>query len=149
VGPSTTETATNSLDLARRHRAQLLASIERVERALAAPTGEPGWRSKVLARLASLRDAFADHVAVTEGRDGLYAELLNHAPRLAHGVDRLVRDHAALRHEIDAVWVRAPGARPQELRAWASDLLHELARHRQRGADLVYDAYQTDIGGET
>ena len=24
-----------------------------------------------------------------------------------------------------------------------------LSRHRQRGADLVFDAYQTDIGGET
>jgi hypothetical protein len=34
-------------------------------------------------------------------------------------------------------------------RGWASDLLRELSRHRQRGADLVYEAYATDIGGET
>ncbi|WP_422771495.1 hypothetical protein ACN28C_33630 [Plantactinospora sp. WMMC1484] len=31
----------------------------------------------------------------------------------------------------------------------ATDLLRELFRHRQRGADLVYEAYQPDIGGET
>jgi hypothetical protein len=37
----------------------------------------------------------------------------------------------------------------QVLRGWTSDLLHELSRHRQRGADLVYEAYETDIGGET
>jgi hypothetical protein len=37
----------------------------------------------------------------------------------------------------------------RELRTWASDLLRELSRHRQRGADLVYEAYETDIGGET
>ena len=149
MGLPSTETATSSLDIARRQRAQLLAMIQRVERALAAPAGEPGWRSAVLSRFAALREAFADHIAVTEGHDGLYAELLSTAPRLAHGVDGLVRDHTRLRHAIDAVWVRAPGARPQELRAWAGDLLRDLSRHRQRGADLVYEAYQTDIGGET
>ena len=149
MGLPSTETKTSMLELARRQRAQLLATIELVDRALAAPSGEPGWRGGVMSRLAALREAFAEHVAVTEGIDGLYAELLGHAPRLAHGVDVLVRDHTRLRHALDAVWVRAPGARPQELRAWAGDLLRDLYRHRQRGADLVYEAYQTDIGGET
>lgn len=149
MGSPSTDTATSSLDLARRQRAALLAMIQRVESALAAPAAEPGWRGSVMTRLAALREAFADHVAVTEGIDGLYAELLGHAPRLAHGVDGLVRDHGRLRHAMDAVWVRAPGARPQELRLWAGDLLRDLYRHRQRGADLVYEAYQTDIGGET
>jgi hypothetical protein len=149
VGLPLTDTATSSLDLVRRQRAQLLATIQRVERALSAPVGEPGWRSGVLARLAALRDAFMDHVAVTEGIDGLYAELLGHAPRLARGVDTLVQEHSRLRHAMDAVWVRAPGARPQELRLWTGDLLRDLYRHRQRGADLIYEAYQTDIGGET
>jgi hypothetical protein len=149
VGLPSTEAKTSTLELARQQRAQLLATIERVDRALAAPTGESGWRGGVMTRLAALREAFAEHIAVTEGHDGLYAELLGHAPRLAHGVDMLVRDHGRLRHALDAVWVRAPGARPQELRAWAGDLLRDLYRHRQRGADLVYEAYQTDIGGET
>jgi hypothetical protein len=149
VGLPSTDTATSSLDIVRRQRAQLLAAIQRVERALAAPAGEPGWRGSVMTRLAALREAFAYHIAVTEGHDGLYAELLVSAPRLAHGVDGLVRDHARLRHALDAVWVRAPAARPQELRVWAGDLLRDLSRHRQRGADLVYEAYQTDIGGET
>ena len=149
MGSPSTDTATSSLDMARRQRAQLLATIQRVERALAAPAGEPGWRGGVMTRLAALRDAFAEHIAVTEGLEGLYAELLTTAPRLAHGVDGLVRDHARLRYAMDAVWARAPGARPQELRLWAGDLLRDLYRHRQRGADLVYEAYQTDIGGET
>ena len=149
MGLPSTDTATSSLDLARRQRAQLLATIQQVERALATPAGEPGWRTGVMSRLAGLREAFADHVTVTEGIEGLYAELLGSAPRLAHGVDGLVRDHTRLRHAIDAVWARAPAARPQELRLWAGDLLRDLYRHRQRGADLVYEAYQTDIGGET
>jgi hypothetical protein len=152
VGLPSTDTATSSLDLVRRQRAQLLAMIQRVESALAAPTAEPGWRGEVMTRLAALREGFAGHMAITEGAegiDGLYAELLGHAPRLAHGVDGLVREHRRLRRALDAVWVRAAGARPQELRLWAGDLLRDLHRHRQRGADLVYEAYQTDIGGET
>jgi hypothetical protein len=28
-------------------------------------------------------------------------------------------------------------------------LLGLLVRHRQRGSDLVYEAYELDIGGET
>ena len=28
-----------------------------------------------------------------------------------------------------------------------SKLLGQLTRHRQRGADLIYEAYQVDIGG--
>jgi hypothetical protein len=28
-------------------------------------------------------------------------------------------------------------------------LLASLVRHRQRGSDLVYEAYAVDIGGET
>jgi len=26
-------------------------------------------------------------------------------------------------------------------------LLGHMVRHRQRGADLIYEAYQTDVGG--
>jgi hypothetical protein len=28
------------------------------------------------------------------------------------------------------------------------ELLGQLSRHRQRGVDLVYDAYDVDIGGQ-
>ena len=35
------------------------------------------------------------------------------------------------------------------IRESATTFLGRLSRHRQRGADLVFDAYQTDIGGET
>jgi hypothetical protein len=35
------------------------------------------------------------------------------------------------------------------IRALATALLGRLARHRQHGADLIYQAYQVDLGGET
>jgi hypothetical protein len=35
----------------------------------------------------------------------------------------------------------------ERLRSVLTSLLVALARHRQRGADLVYEAYAVDIGG--
>jgi hypothetical protein len=140
-----------SLQVARRHRAALLRSIQAFEQALATPAGEPGWREKASTRLHSLRGAFAEHIVVTEGPDGLYAELLDHAPRLARQVQVLVREHAAIAATMSGLQRRIdiPDVRVEDIRTWASDLLRELSRHRQRGADLVYEAYATDIGGET
>jgi Hemerythrin HHE cation binding domain len=139
------------LAAARRHRAELLQAIQSFERSLAVPAGDPAWRDRVAARLGALRAAFAEHVVVTEGADGLYAEVLNHAPRLSRAVHVLIREHAALAAAMDALQRQVSVGRPsiEEVRGWASDLLRELSRHRQRGADLVYEAYATDIGGET
>lgn len=139
-----------ALAAARRRRAELLHSIHQFERALAVPARDPNWHKVVAARLGDLREAVAEHVVVTEGPDGLYQELLDHAPRLCHDVDILTREHAALMAAVDALYARLGEAVPvEQVRSWASDLLRELSRHRQRGADLVYEAYETDIGGET
>ena len=140
-----------SLQVARRHRATLLRSIQAFEQAIATPAGEPGWREKASTRLHALRGAFAEHLVVTEGPDGLYAELLDHAPRLFRAVQVLVREHAAIAAAMSNLQRRVddPDVRVDDVRTWASDLLRELSRHRQRGADVVYEAYATDIGGET
>lgn len=140
-----------ALAAARRQRAELLQSIHEFERALAVPAGDPSWHERVSARLAALRHAVTEHVVVTEGPDGLYSELLDHAPRLCRSVNILIREHAAIVAAVDtlAARVRDPAVTVELVRSWASDLLRELSRHRQRGADLVYEAYATDIGGET
>lgn len=142
---------TESLLVARRHRATLLHSIQSFEQALAAPAGDPAWRDRVAGKLRGLSSAFAEHVMVTEGADGLYAEVLDHAPRLARRVHVLIREHAAVEATLSALEHRAaqPETTNEQLRSWSGDLLRELSRHRQRGADLVYEAYHTDIGGET
>lgn len=139
------------LDTARRHRLELLDSIHEFERAIAVPSADPDWRRRVSLRLERLREAFAEHVSVTEGATGLYAELLVAAPRLARTVGVLVREHSMITRTLDALTERLVEVPvdAERFRNWASDLLRELSRHRQRGADLVYEAYATDIGGET
>ncbi|MEV1288653.1 hypothetical protein [Micromonospora sp. NPDC049679] len=140
-----------ALLVARRHRATLSGAIHALELALAAPAADPEWRESVSIRLHSLRLAFTEHIVLTEGSDGLYAELLDHAPRLARTVYLLTREHTAIAATLSHLQCGLGSSELsiEELRDWAGDLLRELARHRQRGADLVYEAYETDIGGET
>jgi hypothetical protein len=129
----------------------LLRNIQMFEQAIASPSGEPGWRERVSNRLRTLRAAFAEHIVVTEGDEGLYTELLDHAPRLSHRVHVLIREHAGIAVTMSALQRRVdvPESRIRDLRQCAGEILRSLSRHRQRGADLVYDAYETDIGGET
>lgn len=147
----TTVAAGSSYHTARQRRAELLRAIQSFEQAVAAPARDPAWRERVRHRLAALRDQLAEHVVVTEGPDGLYAELLEYAPRLTRPVAQLVDEHGALsvRAEALASLVREPEAEVAWVRERAGELLTALSGHRQRGADLVYEAYATDIGGET
>ncbi len=149
--PAATQQPTThgTLAAARRHRAELLQVIQAFEIAIAVPARDPGWRDRVHERVLALRDAFGEHVVVTEGPEGPYAERREHPPRLMRSVHGLVREHAAIISAIEGLTTRVEAADIERLRGWSSDLLRELARHRQRGADLVYEAYATDIGGET
>ncbi len=145
------DAGSESFQAARQHRERLLESIHAFERALAAPAADPRWRGVTAQRLGELQRAFDEHMTVTEGRDGLYAALLAAAPRLTQAVSVLAREHALIKRVLEVLAERLadPGTTTHQVRSWASDLLRELSRHRQRGADLVYEAYAVDIGGET
>jgi hypothetical protein len=139
---------------ARHRRAELLAAITALECALAAPSAEPGWSEHLRDQVEVLRHSFADHVAVTEAPDGMYADILHIAPRLSRGVQRLVAEHDDATVSIEALAKLVDDAPPDADPAWvdlirdeATELLARLVRHRQRGADLVFEAYQRDIGG--
>jgi hypothetical protein len=136
----------------RRQRAELLAAIRGFECALTGCPSEPSWRRGVVAELGRLRAAFNQHVELTEGPDGLYAEVIGVAPRLANQVSTLGREHASVFLSLASLSEHIDGGQldqePERVRDLADQLLRELSRHRQRGADLVHEAYATDIGGE-
>jgi ATP phosphoribosyltransferase regulatory subunit HisZ len=139
------------VDIARTRRAELLAAITALERALAAPAGDPVWAARVQARTDQLASAFDDHVSATEGPDGMYAEILRTAPRLRFGVDRLATEHDDIRVAISSLDKLIDDlTEPDDvgrIRDEGVALLARLVRHRQRGADLVFEAYAQDIGG--
>jgi hypothetical protein len=150
IQPSTV-LATGRPPLARQPRPTLLGDVHALARALAGPAVEPRWRERVGNHLEPVRRGFADHVRVTEGPSGLYAELLVQAPRLDRGVRLLTGEHAAIVTAIGALHraVHGSGAPAGEVLARVGHLLRILDRHRQHGADLLWEAYQTDLGGET
>ncbi|MGW5669474.1 hypothetical protein [Micromonospora sp. NPDC003776] len=128
----------------------LAVDLPALVRALAVPMGEPCWRERLVHHLDPVRQGFAEHVRVTEGPTGLYAELLLQAPRLDRGVRRLTREHALIVAALAALQHAAalPEVSAEELRSRVGELLRALHRHRQRGADLLWEAYQADLGGE-
>jgi len=129
---------------------ELLGGIQRMEHAIRTPVGDPAWQPGVTRAVAQLKAAFAEHVDRTEGPAGLYAGVLDDAPRLARGVSGLVDDHETVRSVLDELEGRLHRAHDHEaVRRHVARLIREVWQHRQRAADLLYEAYDTDLGGET
>ncbi|HET6907737.1 MAG TPA: hypothetical protein VFH54_00230, partial [Mycobacteriales bacterium] len=88
---------------------------------------------------------------VTEGPNGLYAGILATSPRLSAAVDHLDQEHAQISDLVDDLLARTltPGSSDvDKVRRLGTALLGRLVSHRQRGSDLVYEAYEVDVGGE-
>lgn len=141
------------LEQVREHRAELRGAVRQVEDALAAPLAQgSAWRTRVAVALAELARDFEDHINLTERPGGLYDSARSAAPRLAASAERLVAEHVGLRAGI-AACLQSYTEEPDDadlsgLREGATTLLLDLVRHRQRGGDLVYEAYEVDIGGQ-
>jgi hypothetical protein len=139
----------------RRRRAELRESMGALENALAAPASHDRdrWAQRVHVALVELSADMRAHIDITEGPDGMYADLSQRAPRLSTPIARLTREHATILSLIEdlAAKVEEPeGIRGvSRIRDLGTTLLGTLVRHRQRGSDLVYEAYDVDIGGET
>jgi hypothetical protein len=138
-----------------RRRADLHAALVALEKAISSPAvgREPDWSKDVLRHLQDLDHAIVEHIEVTERADGLYDEIGQKAPRLAGKIARLRAEHPELREgsrELTSRLEETPigDAWPlAEARDDLQRLLGRIVRHRQLGADLVWEAYNLDIGG--
>jgi hypothetical protein len=101
--------------------------------------------------LSDVRSAFAEHVEYSEGKGGLFEELLDEAPgEAASEVDRLRRDHVLINSTLDrADEMLAGGAEPGDDRVVevTAELARLIAQHQKRGAELLYNVYEVDTGG--
>jgi hypothetical protein len=145
---------TAELAAVRERRAELRESLSALEQALASPAvGRPLiWGERVRSVLAEVADDFREHIEVTEGPGGLHQAILAGDLRLANAVMALTDEHQHISAELDALLAATePPVTAEDVttvRERATALLGTLTRHRQQGADLIYDAYATDIGGE-
>jgi hypothetical protein len=141
------------LDVVRIRRAELREALGALERALAAPAAGRAvvWGEAVHATASEIAADFSAHIEVTEGPDGLHQAILAGDLRLANAVAALTAEHERIAEEIAALVAEsAPPVTAEDveaLRECGTKVLAHLIRHRQRGADLIYEAYATDIGG--
>jgi tryptophan 2,3-dioxygenase len=140
------------LDQVRSHRAELRESVRAVDDALESPIARGGaWRERVRAALAELAHDFQDHVELTESPGGLYERLRRASPRLSTTVNRLIGEHRDFGEAIGGyLAVLEHGGTMADLPAFREELttlMGRLVRHRQRGSDLIYEAYEVDLGG--
>ena len=147
------ETYAAYLDRVQAQRAELGESMAALQAALDHPAGlGSSWRGRVRAALTELAHDLRDHVELTESGGGFYDDILTKAPRLSHAVEEQKAEHAALLAEVERLLDERdegmPGADAVAAhREAATRLLGQLVRHRQRGSDLTYEAYEVDLGG--
>ncbi len=146
---------TPAVEEARRRRVDLHNALVEVEEAISAPA--PGrhqeWAANVAAHILHLRTSFDDHIRGTEEPGGLYDDILERAPHLAGKVKRLRDEHPMIQLYIAKELQRTTEDPPEAeevidaLRDDIQRLLGKIIHHRQHGADLMWEAYNLDIGG--
>lgn len=110
------------------------------------------WLAEVGAALDGLEAAWAEHVAFTEGRDGLFEELLLDDPvEVAPEVDHLRRDHEVVAAHVARAreLLAAADAGPDDPKVLLAlcGIAKQVDQHRRRGADLLYQVYSVDVAG--
>jgi hypothetical protein len=148
-------TGGEAVEAARRQREVLRKAMIELEAAVASASRAPSWIGGLEHRLEKLQAALNHHISEVESAEGLITQILEYAPRLSNHAEILYADHRRLvvqaRQALELL--HSFGREPDTdgvsaLRDAVLDLLGQLSRHRQRGVDLVYDAYDVDIGGQ-
>ncbi len=144
----------SALEEARNRRLALGDAADLVEDLIARPGSDPRWTVRVADSMQGLRYAFDAHVDEVEDDDGLLPRLQADAPRLTNLIRRMYDEHDTIATEMDAAagLIRecegeCDADAVDEIRVAVVEVLKSISRHRQRGADLVYEAYHVDIGG--
>lgn len=143
-------TDSQRVERARGRRQALRKAMMGLEAASATPVAKDGWLDALSDALGHLTEAFDDHVEMVEGEGGLLEEIRETAPQLQTAMDQMHTDHREIHTLLDSMKTSLKDAPTTpdgagEIRRQARSLLASLAEHRQRGADLVYDAYHVDI----
>jgi hypothetical protein len=142
------------LDRVRGRRSTLYHATLVLEEALAGPSGDLGrWWSNALVAARALGERITEHIEESERPGEFLDSIASEAPRLVNSTRQLVVEHGELGARVGALIQMLDKAPPvgqeevvDEIREAGLGLLGLLVRHRQKGADLSYLAYQEDLG---
>ncbi len=134
-----------------RQRSHLGRAMHQVELAAAAPAAKDSWVIDLQHSLRQLEIAFNDHMVEAQSPLGLLDRIVDQAPRLQRSVEGMRSEQAMIAEALTGTlsMLEEEGAteRHDQIRDAVLALLLSLSRHRQKVADLVYDAWDVDIGG--
>jgi len=145
----------------RSRREALFQAAVGLEDALAGPIGDhERWRLRVAMAVDHAVARISEHIAQTEGPGNILDEIVAMAPRLDRQVKQLKVDHehlekaahtlalavAELSSEHDDLTPEQIEDAAIAVRNQAVEVMGQITRHRQRGADLLYEAYHVDLG---
>lgn len=145
--------AKDSLAGAARRRSEMVLAMQQLEHTAASPAGDANWLDDLVHAVRHLELAINHHISEVETPGGILDDIVDTAPRLQRAAEETREHHKLLTDTATAVLDDLASAKTEDpipvsfIRASVLELLGELARHRQRGADLIYDAYDVDIGG--
>lgn len=125
-----------------------------LEHAIGLPTGDlQNWRSQTLTAARQLADRITEHTRQAEAPGEFLDLVTTQAPHLVNAAKKLEAEHDNLtRHSVDLLDMierlnPTDGlSTAEEIRRSALQLMGLLIRHRQQGADLIYLAYNEDLG---
>ena len=130
--------------MARVKRRSLGETMRALEVSISRASSSDGWVEHVDGSVRALRQAFHEHMGVTEGPSGLLAEIVDLAPRLSGESELIEAEHQALESSLRSLQ-ETLGSSSHSIRRKATVVLGRLTLHRQRVADIVYEAYNVDI----
>ncbi len=148
----------------RSRREALFQAVVGLEDALAGPIGDhEHWRLRVAMAVDHAVARISEHIAETEGPGNILEEIVSVAPRLDTRVKQMKVDHENLEkaaHRLAAAVAELSsehdGLDEEQLedaaitvRNQAVEVMGQITRHRQRGADLIYEAYHVDLGNSS
>ena len=152
VSENITEPA--QLEDVRRRRADLRFAMADVRQASSASVDGRAaqWSATLQPFVLELQESWRSHIDGTQGPGGLWEEIRADAPRLDNELHRLAHEHDALTAAVAELSRELSDADDDEeklirVREQANALLAQFTRHQQRGADLIYEAYEHDLGG--
>ncbi len=131
-----------------RRRRRLYDAMRQLESAAARAGQHDDWRQLVHEATQDLSEALVDHIEQTEGAGDFLDDLVDQAPRLENEANLLRKEHQGLLSECTRLMslTGATTTDVTEIRRVVLVVLGRLVEHRQRGAELLYDAFAVDLG---